>query len=277
MAGTPGAAVAEVRNGVAWIALDRPEKRNALSVEVWNALGDIGRELSENPSVRVAIVYGNGKSFCAGLDLTMLSSPGGMLGADVSGAERESSDRGPIEASIARLQESFSWLATAPFPTIAAVHGHALGAGWQLALSCDFVVAAKGTLFGMLETNYGLIPDMGGTARLVRSAGVAAAKYFVLTGKKVIAEELLPLGLVAEVVEEGELLKRAEELATDIIDRSPTALRAAKRLIEDAFVVPVQEALEAEATAQQQCMTSPHFLEAVSAFVQKRKPDFTTR
>lgn len=275
MLGTPGLAVAEIEEGIAWVGLDRPGKRNALSVEVWNALGEIGRELCADSSVRATVVYGKGKSFCAGLDLSTLSSPGLLLVPEPSGDDGESLRRGAIEESIARLQESFSWLTTAPFPTLAAVHGHALGGGWQLALSCDFTIAARGARFGMLETNYGLVPDMGGTAHLVRSAGVAAAKYFVLTGRQITAEELLPLGLVAEVVDEGELMERAGELARELKRRSPTALRAAKRLVEDAFVLSPKDALEAEARAQQECMTSPHFVEAVSAFVQKREPQFS--
>lgn len=302
MAGKPGAAVVEVRGGVAWVALDRPEKRNALDGSVWSALGEIGRELCRDASVRVVVVYGKGKAFCAGLDLSALASPGSMLaparhsassgipyddgaegkrkgdlledGPSVEGQVQQDS-LGPIERSIRELQASFSWLAAAPFPTIAAVHGHALGAGWQLALACDFVIAARGSQFGMLETTFGLVPDMGGTARLVRYAGESVAKYLVLTGAKVKAEDLLPLGLVAEVVDETSLMERVAEVAEDLCRRSPTALRAAKNLIEEAFVRSLEQSLRAEAAAQQECMTSPDFAEAVTAFLQKRPPVFS--
>ncbi len=272
--GRPGAAVAEVRDGVAWIKLDRPERRNALNLEVWEALGDIGEKLLGDSSVRVGILHGEGKSFCSGLDLQALSSPGMLVPARPGQEGSDAGGAGSLADSIARLQRCFSWLSEAPFPTIAAVHGHALGAGWQLALWCDFVVAAAGTQFGMLETNYGLVPDMGGTVRLVRAAGTAVAKYLVMTGKRLISEELLPLGLVAEVVEESELLERAEKLAEQLKGKSPTALRAAKRLIDEAWILGLDAALRAEALAQQECMTSPDFVEAVSVFVQKRPPRF---
>ncbi len=276
MLGIAGAAVAEIEDGIAWVALDRPEKRNALNLEVWKALGEIGKEISSDSSVRAAVVYGKGKSFCAGLDLSVFSDPASMLGGAAASEGGEASGRSDIAGSIRRLQESFSWFTTAPFPTIAAIHGHALGAGWQLALSCDFAIAAAGTQFGMLETNYGLVPDMGGTARLVRSAGVSYAKYLVLTGRRLDAEELLRLGLLAEVVAEDELMKRAGELAEELKRKSPTALREAKRLLEDAFILSQDECYAAEADAQRTCMTSPHFIEAVSAFVQKRDSRFSS-
>ncbi len=272
--GRPGAAVAEVRDGVAWIKLDRPERRNALNLEVWEALGEIGEALTGDTSVRVGILHGEGKSFCSGLDLAALSTPGILSPARKGPVEAEAGGEISAADSIARLQRCFRWLGDAPFPTVAAVHGHALGAGWQLALWCDFVIAAAGTRFAMLETNYGLVPDMGGTARLVRSAGIATAKYLVLTGRSVGAEQLLSFGLVAEVVEEAELLDRAAELAEELKARSPTALRAAKKLVEGAWVAGLEEALEAEAWAQQECMTSADFVEAVSAFLQKRPPRF---
>ena len=279
--GKPGAAIAETKDGVAWVALDRPDKRNALDGSVWTALGEIGQELCQDSSVRVAVVYGKGKSFCAGLDLSVFGSPSSML---LSGVFRESSVEAPspeetgdsIERSIQSLQNSITWLSTAPFPTIAAVHGHALGAGWQLALACDFIVAARGSQFGMLETRLGLVPDMGGTARLVRNAGIAAAKYLIFTGKKVRAEDLLCLGLVAEIVNEDVLMKRVGEIAQDFCERSPTALREAKRLVEEAFLQSLHQALKSEAAAQKLCLRSPDFAKAVSAFLQKQRATFSS-
>lgn len=277
--GQPGSCVAWVQDGLAWVKLDRAQKRNALDLRMWRSLEAVGAALLDRGDVRCAVVYGDGPSFCAGLDLTALSTLGGGSAGrpgspvddagDVSptesgGASRQSFD--PIES----LQRGFSWLIDAPFPTLAAVRGHALGAGWQLALSCDIVLAEAGTVFGMLETDYGLVPDMGGTARLVRHAGVHLAKYFVLTATKVTAEELAPLGLVAEVVPEGGVLRRAEELGAQLASRSPTALARAKRLVEDAFLSDQQSAYRSEARAQLECISSPDFAKALARYFERR-------
>ena len=312
--GRPGSCVAWVRDGIAWVRLDRPSKRNALNVETWQAIGEIGSRLVDSPEVRVAVVYGEGPTFCAGLDLssmaTMVSGVQGTQGAQSTHSARGAQATQPGQASglpssasesdggaknssplptrggaesagiaegiaerIASLQQSFAWLIDIPVPTVAAVRGHALGAGFQLALCCDIVLAEEGTVFGMLETNYGLVPDMGGTGRLVRSAGLAKAKYLTLTGKRISAEEAASAGLVAAVVPSGTVLIRAQEMASELAMRSRTALAEAKRLLESAFVSDQADSFRAEASAQARCITSPDFAKAVAAQFSRRAAD----
>lgn len=277
--GQRGSCVAWVQDGLAWVKLDRAQKRNALDLQMWRSLEAVGAALLERGDVRCAVVYGDGPTFCAGLDLTALSTLGGGLIGALARPRDDSGDLVPTESGAAfgqsfdpieALQRAFSWLIDAPFPTLAAVRGHALRAGWQLALSCDIVLAEAGTVFGMLETDYGLVPDMGGTARLVRHAGVHLAKYFVLTATRVTAEELAPLGLVAEVVPEGGVLLRAEELGAQLVSRSPTALARAKRLVEEAFLRDQSAAYRAEAQAQLECISSPDFAKALARYFERR-------
>lgn len=256
--------------GVVRVKLNRPEKRNALSGEVWEALYEKGQELLADESIRVVIMGGEGKAFCAGIDLS--SFGGGMLSGGGGGGG--DSDAGNPVANLMRMQDSFSWLERGHFASIAAVHGYALGAGWQLALACDFTIAAEGTTFGLLETNYGLVPDMGGTVRLTRSVGVSKAKELILRGKRITAEEAQAIGAVAEVVPEDQLESAVRQAADDVLGRSPTAIRLAKNLVSKSAARKTSRALKAEAVAQIEAIASADFTEAISAFMQKRDPKF---
>lgn len=258
------------------VKLNRPEKRNALSGEVWEALYEAGQTILKEEQTRVVILSGEGQSFSSGLDLSSLG--GGLLGslsnAVAGGGNSEGKAVDPV-AEIMRLQDAFSWLEYGSFVSIAAVQGYALGAGWQLALACDFTIAVEDATFGLLETNYGLVPDMGGTVRLARSAGVSIAKQLILTGRRISALEAHAIGAVAQVVTADELDEVVADSAAEVIRRSPTAIRLAKELITKSPTRKVEKALKAEAKAQIEAIASADFREAISAFMQRREPEFT--
>lgn len=260
-------------DGLVWLSLNRPEKLNSFTGELWEALRVEGQKLLADPSIRVLVVGGEGRAFSSGIDLSAFS--GGMLsGASPVEAGEGGGGGDPFSAMVLKAQDAYTWLEEAPFVTIAMVHGYALGAGWQLALACDITIAAEGAQFGMLETKYGLVPDLGGTTRLARSIGVALAKELILTGRKIEADEAVAIGAVARVVGADELRDEAAKVAAEVIRRSPTAIRHAKRLVSESLWRPVREGLAGEAEAQSECVRSPDFVEAISAFMQKREPSF---
>src|SRR5258708_3213791 len=153
----------ERRGHVGWLRLNRPEKLNAMNGALWGELADLGPKLRDDPDLRALAVIGNGRAFSAGIDLSSFGGDG--IGGGFDGG------REAREAAVAATQEGYLWLHEAWYPTIAAVRGHALGAGMQLAVACDMRIVAEGSMFGMLETKYGLMPDLTGTQLLPRVVG----------------------------------------------------------------------------------------------------------
>ncbi len=250
----------ERRGRVGWVRLNRPDKLNAMSGTMWSELAALGPELRDDPDLRAVVVIGNGRAFSAGIDL---ASFGGPVNAGVGGG------------SIAAVQEGYLWLHEAWYPTIAAVRGHALGAGMQLAVACDLRIAARGTTFGMLEAKYGLMPDLTGTQLLPRVVGPAKAKELVFTADRIDADEALRIGLVNRVVDDDELEEAVGALAERLAAQPPIAIRWAKRAIDASTTMPVREGLRFEHEGQTECLRSADFKEAIGAFLEKRAPDFT--
>ncbi|RKT56311.1 enoyl-CoA hydratase/isomerase family protein [Saccharothrix australiensis] len=231
----------------ATITLDRPDVLNAQTPTTWVALRTIGAQL--DPDVRVVVVRGSGRAFSAGLDRRMFG------GARVEGEPglAEIALRGPDEgaALIAEFQEGFRWLRDPDRVTIAAVRGHAIGAGFQLALACDFRVAADDVLFCMAETSLGLVPDLGGTLPLVRLVGYSRAAELCLTGRRVGGEEALRTGLVNRVVPGAELDSAVDELVAQVLRPMPGAVRETLALLAHAAEgASAEEQLRAERVAQ---------------------------
>lgn len=238
------------------IVLDRPVVLNAMDFEVFDGLARAADEIAKRDP-RVVVLSGKGRSFSAGIDV-------GSLGS-VSG--------GPAE-TIARAQAPFRKITALSMPTIAVVQGHALGAGLQLALACDLRVMTPEAKVGLLEANYGLIPDLGGSTRLPQIVGTARAKRMIWLAEKISGTEALALGIADLMVDEGEL----ETVVTSLADRlaaaplSPT--RASKRLIDRAPFLDYSSGMDAEAAAQETCMTAPDFAENMMRGLQKlqRRP-----
>jgi enoyl-CoA hydratase/carnithine racemase len=251
----------EATEGLGRITLARPDKRNAMNLQMFTELGDAADVADADSDVHALILEGDGPVFCAGLDLGAVSELASLRG-------------GRLRSFIRTAQRPYLLLAGVGKPTIAAVQGHAVGAGFQLALACDLRVVAKDVKFGMLEARYGLIPDLGGIHHLARLVGPAQAKELVWTTRLVEAEEAARMGLVNRVVPGDQLTKATEQLAQEVMTYSPTAATLVKRLISRAHETDLEMELVREADAQTQALESDDHRESVAAFFEKRPPRF---
>lgn len=225
------------------IVLDRPEIRNAQLPETWEALAHIGSRLPV--STRVVLVTAAGGSFSAGLDRSAFGGgPGSVLGRIASAPDTVADDL------IAGYQRGFSWLADPSFVSVAAVRGHAVGAGFQLALACDLIVAADDAQFSMAEATLGLVPDLGGTGRLIAAVGRARALEICATGRRVGAGEAVRTGLALMSVPSAELDATVADLVAALTAPPADAVRAVSRLINGAADRTTAEQLAAERAEQ---------------------------
>lgn len=236
----------EVDGPVASVTLCRPDRRNAQTPSTWRALAELADGLPSD--VRIVVVAGEGPSFSAGLDRRMFTPEGvpgeGSLG-DVTGE-----DDSRAAQVIATYQSGFSWLRRPEFISIAAVQGHAIGAGFQLALACDLRVAAEDALFTMAEPTLGLVPDLGGTQPLVDAIGYARAMELCATGRRVGAAEAQRIGLVNLVVPPEELRAATADLVAAVQTTHRDAVTATKALLLAARGRSYDEQLLAERQAQ---------------------------
>jgi enoyl-CoA hydratase/carnithine racemase len=237
----------EIESSVARITLNRPDRRNAQTPSMWAALADIGAGLPDD--VRVVVLNGEGSSFSAGLDRGMLA-PGGLPGEDSLDLSASSDDE--AQAMIGRWQEGFTWLRNPAFISIAAVHGHAIGAGFQLALACDLRVAAEDAQFTMFEPALGLVPDLTGSQLLVDAIGYSKALEITATARRFGAAEAERAGLVNIVVPGAELASATDDLVAALLSTNVDAVRATKRLYLDARDRTFDEQRRAERVAQVQ-------------------------
>ena len=241
------------------ITLDRPGALNALRT---NLLGELRRTLEaarEDDDVRAAVIAGNERAFAAGADIKEMA---GMAVVDVLTDKR---------------LDTWRALRLFPKPLIAAVAGFALGGGCELAMCCDIVIAGADARFGQPEINLGIIPGAGGTQRLPRAVGKAAAMKMVLTGEIVGAREALAMGLVAEVVQPELCVARALALAATIAAKPPLAVRLAKEAILKSFEVPLEAGLDYERRAFTSLFATEDRAEGIAAFVEKRPARFAGR
>jgi enoyl-CoA hydratase/carnithine racemase len=260
--------VVEVEDRVATVTLNRPDKLNAVSPAVFDGLYEAGQQVAEDPNVRAVILRGEGRAFCAGLDLQSLQSFG--QGPRRNGAEAPS---GNVDGNTA--QAGFAIWHTMSKPVIAAVQGYALGAGFQLALSADIRIAAEGAQMSVFEITYGLVPDLGGTYLLPRLVGPSRALELIWTAHRISTEEASQWGIVSKVVAPDKLDEEARALAADLASRPPLPIAFAKQLVDRAFSVDITEANRGEIEAQIKCLTSNDMREAVAAAFEKRPGSYT--
>lgn len=234
------------------MTLARPDVRNAQTPATWRALAAFGAGL--DPDVRVVILDAQGPSFSAGLDRRMLDGTG--IPGEPSVAELAAREPAEIDAAIAEFQAGFSWLRRASAVSIAAVQGHAVGAGFQLALACDLIVCTDDARFAMRETSLGLVPDLGGTGPLVAAVGYPRALEICATGRWVDAREAVDLGLAIAAVPAGELAGATDDLVQALLAAPAGALRETKALLHDAPGRSGDEQLAAERAAQAQRIRS---------------------
>jgi enoyl-CoA hydratase/carnithine racemase len=265
----------KVKEGVAWVRLNRPDRLNAFTPQMWAEMRTLGRELLADPGdIRVLVVSGEGRAFSSGIDTSVFSE--GLSGDDLGDDETPTRHDTPAVNAILTAQDAYNWLAEVPFVTVAAIRGFALGAGLQLALACDIRIAARGTRMGLLELQYGILPDLGGTQRLPRIVGIGKAIELISTAAKIDADEAFRIGLVERVVGDEELWETADDLAATIAAQPPLAVRGTKRAVHAALDGrSVRDGLVVEAEAQAVCLASNDFREAITAFVEGRPPVYT--
>jgi enoyl-CoA hydratase/carnithine racemase len=258
-------------DGITELQLDRPDKRNAINGEMMDALREAAGDIAGDASCRAVVIHGAGKSFCAGLDMANLAAMAdGELSGDTDSVIQALAERSPQGANRAQ-QIGWAWREL-PMPVIAAVQGHALGGGLNLALGADFRIVAPDASLGFVEITFGLIPDMSGTQNLRRLVGPDRAKELVMTGRRVSGEEAVRLGLATEVA--ADPLDRARELATEIARRSPQAVRAAKAVMDETPEMTRADGLEFEAARSPAMIGSPNQIESVIAELESRDPVF---
>ncbi|MHB1420058.1 MAG: enoyl-CoA hydratase/isomerase family protein [Bacillota bacterium] len=247
----------EVRDGVAYITLNRPEKRNALGKVTGQGLAEAFGKVQAEESVRVVILTGNGSAFCAGADL---GDPDTHATLDVNEYIKGRS----IWRYVPRLN----------IPVIAAVNGYAFGAGMELAMACDILIASETAQMGLLHIRWGLYPAGGGAARMAMAAGKYRAMYYVLTGERFGAQEALEMGLASKVVPPEQLLEEAEKAARAICQWSPLVARYAKDCILEVTEDPLYPVATADQYRNFTLYSSQDREEGHKAFVQKRDPDY---
>jgi len=250
----------EVADHVAVVTLNRPDKHNALDLPMFDAIIAAARRLGTDPGVRAIVLHGAGKSFCSGLDVSSVMTDGDAL-------TRPLHDPPPNHLQ----QAVYEWI-RAPVPVIAAIHGNCLGGGLQIALGADIRIAAPDARLSVLEVRWGLIPDMAITRTLPRLVGIDVAKELAFTGRMLSGEQAHALRVVSHVSDDP--LAAARALAAEIAERSPDAVRRAKRLFEDGWAGPAEQTLALEASLQLEIAGGQNQLEAVAAGLAKRPARF---
>lgn len=277
----------ERRDGVVTVTMNRPSKKNAANDVMWRELTETFEEIAGRADDRAVVLTGAGGEFCSGADLSGRGGPGeaarggaGDAGA-TGGAVGAAGDAGrPNVTPMARMRRvNAACLALhhLPQPTIAKVRGVAVGAGCNLALGCDLVVAAEGARFSEIFARRGLSLDFGGSWVLPRRVGLHRAKELALFADIVGAADAAAMGLVNRVLPDGEIDAFVDEWARRLAAGPPIALAATKRLLQESLTSTLEEALEAEAAAQAINFGTADTAEAMTAFLEKRDPKFTGR
>ena len=260
----------DVQAGVAHVRMNRPEKLNALDLAQLEAMVTAGESLKDDKGVRAVVLSGNGRGFCAGLDVSSLRDMASHGTVDQTPVGRRIGD---LEGRTTHLGQQACWVwQELPVPVLAAVHGVALGGGCQLALGADIRIAAPDAQFAVLEIRLGLIPDMTGTALLPRLVGLDIAKELTFTGRMVSGEEAARLGLVTRTSETP--LDDALAMAHDIAGMNPHAMRHAKRLLNASRHRGYTEQFEDERQTIFTLIGSPNQMEAAIAYFEKRAAVF---
>ncbi len=253
---------------IATLWLNRPEKHNAMSEDMWVDIPTAMAELDVDDSVRVIVVAGRGPAFCVGIDINMLA---GLQPTGDSQAEANLK----LYETIRRLQETNSVFAKSPKPLIAAVHGYCLGEGINLISACDIRLASSDAVFSIRETRLGIVADVGALQRLPGIIGSGHLAELAFTGKDIDATGARDIGLVNDIyADQTSLMEAAYELAGEIADNSPLTVAGVKRILAANDGRTVDEALDYVAQWNSSFLMSNDLMEAINAFMEKREPDF---
>lgn len=251
--------LSETRSRVGLITLNRPRALNALNNQLMGEVIDALENYDRDDSIGAMLMTGNEKAFAAGADI------------------KEMADKSTTEMIDRDLVAVYGRIRTIRKPVIAAVSGWALGAGFEIALACDMIVASETAKFGLPEVTIGVIPGAGGTQRLTRAAGKAIAMEMILNNRTLTAREALQFGLVNRVVPVEKYLDEALQLAQEVASRAPLAVRAAKKMIDQAYEHSLAEGLAEEKQEFYNLFDSEDQKEGMQAFVEKRQPEWQGR
>jgi enoyl-CoA hydratase/carnithine racemase len=250
------------RDTILEITLNRPDKLNAINMEMLEQFDSAILEANCTTGIRAILIRGQGKAFSSGIDPDLLLNLADKYGPDWKQRSR---------FATADAQIVFTRLERIELPTICLIHGFCLGMAMELALACDIRIAAQGAILGLPETRLGLIPDVGGTTRLTRLVGPARAKELIFTGRQINAAIAEQWGAVNYVVPVEKLLVKGEELAVEISQAAPLAVGMAKRVIDG--LADIDRGLMLEGWAQSQLFNTEDFLEGMQSFM-RRPPQF---
>ena len=246
------------QDGVLYVKLNRPEKRNAVNIQLLDELKRCFVDVASEDSVGAVVISGEGKVFCAGTDLSELGKVAGTSGQG-------------FRSNLRKFQETFSEIEYLEKAVIVAIHGCAIGAGLEMALACDLRIASQEAMFSLPEVSIGVVPDLGGSQRLPRIVGVGRAKELILTGKAISALDAEHIGLVNKVVPLEDLQDTAIAWARDIINNRQLAVGLAKRNIDTSFGLSVSEGLESAGVIQSLLMFGQDSEKEFNARVGKRQ------
>ena len=253
----------ERRGTIFEITLNRPDKRNAINLPLYEQFGAAVAQAGRAAEARVVLIRGAGKVFSAGIDVSSFLLLAQKYGDTWMRQMRTiTHDFQAILTQLERLEK----------PTIALLHGYCLGLALELALACDIRIAADDAMLGLPETRLGIIPDVGGTTRLTRLIGPGRAKELIFSGRHIDAAWAERWGIVNHVVPAADLLARGEELAAEISQSAPLAVGMAKRVVDG--LADIDRGLMLEGWAQSHLMSSADFQEGVQAFLTRRPPEF---
>ena len=262
----------DIQGGVADVRLNRVDKYNALSPDMFKAIIEAGESLADNPAVRVVVLSGNGRGFCAGLDMgSFQGMAGGNAGGNAGGGTATLLNRDERPENHAQ-RPAYVWKRL-PMPVIAAIHGVAFGGGCQIALGADIRFAAPDAKISVMEIKWGLVPDMSLTQTLRDLVPLDVAKELTFTGRILSGVEAKALGLVTHVVDDP--LAAARALAEEIAGKSPDAIRAGKKLLEESWHADARTGLHLESKLQTALIGSNNQVEAVKANFENRAPVFS--
>lgn len=251
----------EKDEAIAWVTIDRPEKRNAVNIEIHEALRALWPQLEQDDGVRVIVLTGSGESFCAGADVRSFLP---YLKARIAAGEDPGDFCGITHRALAK-------------PLVAAINGAALGGGLELALAADLRLAAADATFGLPEVSIGAIAGAGGVTRLPRVIPEAVARDMILTGRSIDARRALEVGLVSEVVPAPQLREATRAVARRIAGNSPRAVALSRSVLNEVAGMPLAEALAVERTAFRAATESEDFAIGTASFATAARPAFTGR
>ncbi|TQS72012.1 enoyl-CoA hydratase [Ornithinibacillus gellani] len=250
----------EIKDRLAYVTINRPASLNCFDYETLCQLQETVERLHVDSQVHVVMITGAGeKAFCAGADLK----------------ERKGLTESEVRRNVRAIQAAFQAIEDLPQPTIAAVNGYCFGGGMELMLACDFAFAAQHATMGLTETSWAIIPGAGGTQRLPRRIGEMKAKELIFTAKRISAMEAYDLGLVLRITDKDSLNTACTELAESIMSNGPIAVRQAKFAINHGLHTDLQTGLALEAKAYELTISTADRMEALTAFGEKRAPNFT--